>query len=92
MRRKQFPFTMVPNMWSDCLSEMQATGATYRVALYLLRQARWSRTVTLSNHCLNGSVSRNGKRAALMALRRKGLIAVEDRGRKSPIVTVRFTD
>jgi DNA-binding FadR family transcriptional regulator len=37
-------------------------------------------------------VSRNGKRGALQKLRRAGLIAVEERARKSPIVTVRFVD
>jgi DNA-binding FadR family transcriptional regulator len=37
-------------------------------------------------------VSRNGKRNALSQLREAGLIAVEERPRKSPIITVRFVD
>jgi hypothetical protein len=68
-------------------------GCTYRVALYLLNKACWDRRVTLSSAAMRKrSVSRNGKRSALKQLRRAGLIAVEDRPRKSPIVTVRFVD
>jgi DNA-binding FadR family transcriptional regulator len=37
-------------------------------------------------------VSRNGKRGALIQLRRAGLIAVEERSDKNPIVTVRWVD
>jgi DNA-binding FadR family transcriptional regulator len=37
-------------------------------------------------------VGRKGKRSALQQLRRAGLISVEQRPRKSPIVTVRFVD
>ena len=86
-------FTKFPKMWEDCLAAIRADGCTYRVALYLLGQARFRREVTLSTACLRKlGMSRNGKRGALKQLRRAGLVAVEERPRKSPIVTVRFVD
>ena len=86
-------FVKVPRIWQDCLAEIRADGCTYRVALYLLNKACWDRQVTLSTAAMRKrGVSRNGKRSALQQLRRAGLIAVEERLRKSPIVTVRFVD
>ena len=75
------------------LAETQADGCTYRVALYLLDKACWSRQVVLGTVTMQKlGVGRKGKRGALQHLRRAGLIAVEERPRKSPIVTVRFVD
>ena len=86
-------FTKFPKIWQDCLAEIRADGCTYRVALYLLNKACWGRQVTLSTAAMRKQgVSRNGKRSALQQLRRAGLIAVAERPRKSPIVTVRFMD
>ena len=86
-------FVKVPQTWQDCLAEIRADGCTYRVALYLLNKACWGRQVTLSTAAMRKQgVSRNGKRSALHQLRRAGLIAVEERPRKSPVVTVRFVD
>jgi hypothetical protein len=86
-------FTKFPKLWRVRLAETRANGCTYRVALHLLEQACWSRQVTLSTATMRKlGVSRNGKRGALHQLRRAGLIAVEERPRKSPIVTVRFVD
>ena len=86
-------FTKVPQMWRTRLAETRASGCAYRVALYLLDKACWSRQVTLSTATMRKlGVSRNGKRGALRQLRRAGLIAVEERPRKSPLVTVRFVD
>jgi len=86
-------FTKVPDMWFQCLADIRASGCTYRVALYLLREARWSTFITLSNAALQKlGVSRNGKRAALEQLRAAGLIAVEWRPNKNPVVKVRWTD
>ena len=82
-----------PRMWQVCLAEMRANGCTYRVALYLLDRASFSQRVVLSSATMQRhGVSRNGKRRALQQLRRKGLIAVEERPSKSPVVTVRFVD
>ena len=75
------------------MAEARASACAYRVALYLLDRACWSRQVKLSTAAMRKlGVSRNGKRRALQQLRRSGLIAVEERPSKSPIVTVRFTD
>jgi hypothetical protein len=80
-------------MWRTRLAEIRAGGCAYRVALYLLDKACWSRQVTVSTATMQKlGVSRNGKRRALHQLRQAGLIAVEERPSKSPIVTVRFTD
>jgi hypothetical protein len=86
-------FTKFPKLWRVRLAETRANGCAYRVALYLLDRACWSRQVTLSTATMRKlGVSRNGKRGALRQLRRAGLIAVEERPRKSPLVTVRFVD
>jgi hypothetical protein len=86
-------FVKFPRMWQVCLAEMRANACTYRVALYLLDRASFSRRVVLSTAAMEKrGVSRTGKRRALQQLRQKGLIAVEEHPSKSPIVTVRFVD
>ena len=86
-------FTKVPDMWYVRLAEIRAQGCTYRVALYLLREARWSPFVTLSSAALRKlGVGRDGKRSALRQLRESGLIAVEERPNKNPVVKVRWLD
>jgi hypothetical protein len=71
---------------------MQADGSTYRVALYLLDRATWGEQVALGNRVLEKrGVSRRSKWRALERLRQAGLIAVEHRPRKNPLVTVRWT-
>jgi len=95
--RKPFKarFTKFPLIWEEQLREINAGKETYRVALHLLREA-WrtgNRTVKLANEALaRKGVGRMGKVRALQQLRKAGLIGVEDRPRKSPIVTVRFLD
>jgi hypothetical protein len=86
-------FTKFPEIWRVRLAETRADGCAYRVALYVLDKACWSRQVVLSTATMqNLGVGRKGKRGALQQLRRAGLIAVEERPDKSPIVTVRFVD
>jgi hypothetical protein len=86
-------FTKFPKMWSQKLAGIRANGCTYRVALYLLNRASFSKQVILSTSAMQRlGVSRNGKRGALDQLRRVGLIAVEERPDKNPIVTVRWVD
>ena len=93
MQPDSVKFTKVPRMWRARLAEIRAGGCAYRVALYLLDKACWSRQVTVSTATMRKlGVSRYGKRSALHQLRRAGLVAVEERPSKSPIVTVRFTD
>jgi hypothetical protein len=75
------------------LAEIRATGSTYRLALYLLEKAYFSQQVTVSTTTMQRlGVSRNGKRIALQQLRQAGLIAVEERPNKNPIVTLRFVE
>jgi hypothetical protein len=88
-----YGFTKFPNTWRISLAEVRANGCAYRVALYLLDQGRWRERVTLSTAALRKlGVNRDGKRSALQQLRKAGLVQVEERPRKSPIVKVRFKE
>jgi hypothetical protein len=88
-----YGFTKFPNTWRFSLARVRADGCAYRVAFYLLDQGRWRERVTLSTAALQKlGVSRKGKRSALQQLRKAGLIEVEERPRKSPIVKVRFKE
>jgi len=86
-------FTKFPKLWRERMAETRANGCAYRVALYLLEKANFSSRVPLSTATMRKlGVSRKGKRGALKQLRRAGLLAVEERLRKCPIVTVRFVE
>ena len=85
-RRRQF--VKVPLDWVDRL-EAAKRISTYRVALYLLRQhfRTAGRPITLSNVAMRGTgVSAWEKWRALAELEDAGLIGVERRPKKSPIV------
>jgi len=89
------PFIKMPVVWEETLGGAGASGSTYRVALLLLYMAWKSGTcvVKLTNVALaKKGVGRKGKAAALLVLRKVGLVTVEERPRKSPIVTLRFID
>jgi hypothetical protein len=89
-KRKEH-FTMVPWTWIERLNG--ATGQTYRVALFLLYQ-HWKgkcEPIKLPNGMLKiDGVSRQSKWRALADLERRGLIAVERRPSRSPIVRLYF--
>jgi hypothetical protein len=96
-RKKPAPheFVKLPMLWAQCLIDNRAGVNAYRVALYVLHEA-WRTNnpkVKLTNAVLaaNG-VRRKGKATALRQLRKAGLISVEERPNKSPIVTVRFLE
>src|SRR5262245_53735271 len=80
-------FVKVPGQWIERLQG--ATGQTYRVALCLL-YLHWKGrggAVKLGNAVLKlDGVSRQSKLLALADLERRGLIVVEHRPRKSPLV------
>jgi hypothetical protein len=90
-------FTKFPGIWEEALAKVHASGSAYAVAIVLLYEA-WKQvsqgrasTVKLTNVMLARSgVGRKGKAIALRTLRAAGLVTVEERPRKSPIVTVRF--
>jgi hypothetical protein len=88
--RPNVGFVKVPLVWAERLAQARYIG-TYRVALWVL-YLHWKRkapTFPLANGELGGwGVSRWVKHRALSDLERLGLIRVEWRSRKSPIVTI----
>jgi hypothetical protein len=88
-RRRRDQFVMVPWAWIEKLDG--ATGQTYRVALVLLYE-HWRRRgepMKLNNRMVeNCSISRQSKWRALADLERRGLIAVQRRSKRSPMVRV----
>jgi hypothetical protein len=87
IKRRRAHFVMLPMTWYERLKG--ADGQTYRVAWFLLYQ-HWKNNgdpIKLANGMLAmGGVSPPSKRRALRDLARRGLITVEWRPRKSPIV------
>jgi hypothetical protein len=92
MGRGLSKFVKFPRMWQVCLAEIPGANAcTYRVALYLLDRASFSRRVVVSTKAMQKhGVGRKGKQRALKQFERKGLISVEWHPHKSPMATVRF--
>ena len=91
--RQRGKFVQFPELWRQQLCRIRAHGSTYRVAMHLLHEAWWTgnRVVKLTNVSLaEVGVGREGKAIALRELRETGLISVEQRPRRNPIVTVRF--
>jgi hypothetical protein len=85
-------FVKVPAIWMATLACIRADGSTYRVALYLLDRAAWSEHVSLGNRVLKKhGVSRRSKWRAVERLRQSGLVVVERRRGRPPLVKVRFT-
>jgi hypothetical protein len=93
--RTRSKFIMFPVEWRYQLARVKADGCAYQVALHLLWEA-WrsqSNRVKLPNVGLKElGVGRRGKRHALDQLVEAGLISTERQPRKSPVVTVKFTD
>jgi hypothetical protein len=86
-----YKFVKFPKMWQVCLAEQRADASTYRLALYLLDRTAFSDQVPLGNAALKRQgVSQRSKWRALEKLRRLGLIAVETRRGRPPLVKVRF--
>jgi hypothetical protein len=86
-----YKFVKFPKMWQVCLAEQRADASTCRLALYLLDRTAFSEQVPLGNAALKRhGVSQRSKWRALEKLRRVGLIAVETRRGRPPLVKVRF--
>ena len=90
IRRRRKHFVQMPWPWLERLAG--ATGQTYRVALCLL-YLHWKKgkdgPIKLANGMLRiDGVSRQSKWRALNDLERRGLIAVERRPRRSPVIRV----
>jgi hypothetical protein len=98
--RGAVPFIKFPRIWWEELAKARAGGSAYRVAIYLLNEAFRSKAfrsappvVKVSNSAMREwAVGREGKAAALRVLRKAGLVRVEERPKKSPLVTVLFVD
>ena len=88
----QRKFVRMPWAWIDRLGTSNR-GATYRVAL-LLNYEYWrngGRPIRLSNAALiDEGVTRMSKSRALKELEQLGLVKVEWRDRKSPMVTLKL--
>lgn len=89
-KKWQRQFVRVPWLWIDRLKASNR-GSTYRLALLLLYE-HWrtgGRPVRLSNVMLAGDgVARRSKWRALRELEKLGLVKVERRPRKAPVVTL----
>jgi hypothetical protein len=89
-RRREREFVRFPRVWEKRL-EATDSANTYRVALFVLFR-HWKadgKPFVLSNIAMStGGVARQGKWRALRELERLGLIRVEERPKKSPLVTV----
>jgi hypothetical protein len=88
-KRQRQPFVMVPWAWVERLKGARHV-ATYRLALFLLYQ-RWktNKPIPVSNVAMKAlGVPRRSKYRAIRDLERLGLIRVEWRRRRSPVVTV----
>jgi hypothetical protein len=87
IRKRREKFAMFPMVWYEALNG--APGTTYRLAIYLLH-LHWKGgggPIKLANGMLkNDGVSRQTKWRALGDLEHRGLITVEHRPRRSPLV------
>lgn len=84
-------FVKFPAMWEACVAKRGTLVSTYRVALYLLDQARFAQHVPLSTAALKKrGVSRASKWRALGQLSRAGLVGVERHKGRLPVVKVRW--
>jgi hypothetical protein len=88
IKRSNRPFIKFPLAWQERLAHARSPN-TYRVALHLL-QRHWQTNLVqleLANLALTKKgVDRKKKTIALRELQDAGLIVVEYRGRKSPLV------
>jgi hypothetical protein len=92
IRKRREQFVMMPMWWYEkLLSKPAIAGTTILVALYLLH-LDWkhhAKPFKLSNGMLEyDGISRHSKWRALTDLERRGLIIVQRRPKKSPIIRV----
>jgi hypothetical protein len=92
IRKRREQFAMLPMWWVEKLAETPlATGATWLVACHLvhLHWKNHGKPFKLPNGMLRyDGISRQSKWRALVDLERRGLIAIERRPSRSPIVRI----
>jgi hypothetical protein len=92
LQRRRGHFVSVPMVWFERL--IGASGHTYRIALCLL-YLDWrgrGEPIQLANGLLQiDGVSRQSKWRALTDLERRGLITIERRPRRSPIIKLNLS-
>lgn len=84
-------FVMVPHAWAERLCG--ATGATYALAielLYLVWRRRTKELVLSNKAAAAAGVSRKSKWRGLRELEKRGLVTVELRPKRSPIVRLQY--
>jgi hypothetical protein len=90
IRKRREQFVQMPMWWAEALAmEPIATGSTFYLAIHLwhLDWKNHGKPFTLANGMLEyDGISRQTKWRALRDLERRGLIRVECRDRKSPII------
>jgi hypothetical protein len=92
IRKRREQFVMVPMAWHDALKNPLATGLTVLLAIYLchLDWKNHGKPFKLPNGMLEyDGVCRQTKWRVLRELERRGLISVECRSKKSPIIHMR---
>jgi hypothetical protein len=90
-RARKGLFVKVPLEWVDRLTSARASGNTCILAIHLLHEKFKNRRsdVKLANGALAlDGISRNRKWVVLGILEKLGLVTVERRPKKSPIVTL----
>ena len=95
IQKRREHFVMMPWTWLDPLNKLRSASAnTYRVA-HSVRYQHWKdkgKPFKLANGMVGlDGITPDSKRRALAQLEGLGLIKVERRPRKSPIVTVVIT-
>jgi hypothetical protein len=96
-RRGHRRFTQFPGIWEEVLGKARVSGSTYAVAIVLVYEAwrlasrGYKPVVKLTDVMLKRvHVGERGKRAALRRLEHLGLVGVERRVNRNPLVTVCF--
>jgi hypothetical protein len=90
-KKREERFIRLPVLWWGKLTNPLAPGGTWATATHLhyLRYREHSETVKLANAALKQvGISRFTKWDALHDLERRGLIIIENRGKKSPMITL----
>jgi hypothetical protein len=93
IRKRRKEFVKLPMWWYEKLKDPACNGSTCLVAWHLLH-LHWrnrSKPIKLPNGMLEyDGISRQSKWRALADLQRRGLILIERRPKKSPLIHVRL--